>query len=49
MQKKFLKFQNYKIEKAVKIIKNSVCLPSSVNLSIRDQDKVINLLKKFIN
>ena len=47
LQKKFTKFQRYKIEKAKKIVETSVCLPSSVNLSNKDQKKVINAIKNI--
>ena len=47
LQRKFLKFQKYKIENAKKIVETSVCLPSSVNLGYKDQEKVVSLLKNL--
>jgi len=41
-QKPFAHFQNYKIENAQKLLKKSLCIPSSVNLN----DDDINYIKK---
>ena len=45
LQKPYQKFQSYRVEKAEGYVKNSLCLPSSTNLSNEDQNKVIQLLK----
>jgi len=42
MQKPYEHCQTYKIEKAIKLLANSLCLPSSSNLSDEDLKKVIN-------
>ena len=44
LQKPYRKCQNYKVEKAVELVNNSLCLPSSTNLSDEDLDKVIAYL-----
>ena len=44
MQKPYRNCQNYKVETAEKLINNSLCLPSSTNLSDEDLIKVTNTL-----
>ena len=46
LQRPFKNFQKYKIKNSKKLYENSLCLPSSFNLRIKDQIKVINFLKK---
>ena len=46
LQEPYREFQNYHIEYAEKLINNSLCLPSSTNLSHEDQLRVINNLMK---
>jgi perosamine synthetase len=46
LQSPFKNFQKYKIKNSKKLYENCVCLPSSFNLRIKDQIKVINFLKK---
>jgi perosamine synthetase len=45
-QKPYKDCQYYKIEKAEKLVKNSLCLPSSTNLNEYESNKIIDLLKK---
>ncbi len=44
MQKPYQKFQNYKIENSNNLVLDSLCLPSSPNISKRDLEKIINQL-----
>ena len=44
-QKMFKKYQNYKIYNAKKLLANSLCLPSSSGLLIKEIKKIINILK----
>ena len=48
MQLPYKNNQNYKIENAINLIENSLCLPSSTNLKTNDMDRVIQqlILKK---
>ena len=43
-QKPYKDCQYYKIEKAEKLVKNSLCLPSSANLSNENLNKIISVL-----
>ena len=45
LQKPFKNFQKYKINNSSKVYANSLCLPSSYNLDLKDQKKIIRLLK----
>ena len=45
-QKPFVNFEAYKISKAIKLVKSSLCIPSSSNLSEESLSRVINCLKK---
>ncbi len=45
LQKPFKKFNSFKIEKALKKVNNSICLPSSVNLS----KNVLNQIYRLLN
>ena len=40
-QKPYREYQRYKIEKAERLVKHSVCLPSSTNLSDLSLEKII--------
>jgi aminotransferase in exopolysaccharide biosynthesis len=44
LQKPYKDCQSYKIEKAEDLVNNSLCLPSSTNLSDEDLNKVIDIL-----
>ncbi len=44
LQKPYKDCQSYKIEKAEELVNNSLCLPSSTNLSDEDLNKVIDIL-----
>lgn len=44
LQNKYLKCQRYKIINAVKLVKNTLCLPSSPQLSLQDIKKVVDKL-----
>ena len=45
LQKPFKNFQSYQITTSKKIFDNYLCLPSSFNLNIKDQIKIIKYLK----
>lgn len=45
LQKPFKKFENYQLSNSFKMYKKSLCLPSSYNLSSKQQMVIINLLK----
>ena len=45
-QKMFKKYQNYYIENSIKLLNNSLCLPSSSNLKSKQLKKIINILCK---
>lgn len=45
LQKSYKNNQTFLIEKAEELVRNSLCLPSSTNLSKEDQDTVITHLK----
>ena len=42
LQRPFKTYYSYKIENAIKLVKNSLCILSSSSLSTLDQQKVIN-------
>lgn len=44
LQKPFLKFQRYKITKAVNLVKNCLCLPSGSQLKEHEIKKIVNIL-----
>jgi perosamine synthetase len=44
LQKPYKKFQNFKIEKALKLLDESLCLPSSSNQSEDETSKIIKIL-----
>lgn len=46
-QKQYKKYETYKINFAKKIINNSLCIPSSFNLSKKDIMRVVNNIKKL--
>lgn len=46
LQKPYLKFQTYKIEKANDLVDNSLCLPSSSNLTDNNLNKIISVLNE---
>jgi perosamine synthetase len=45
-QKPYKNCQNYNVDNANELVKNSLCIPSSSNLSNNDLNKIINLLNK---
>ncbi len=47
LQNPYKNCQNYKIEKAYNLHRNSLCLPSSSSLSDLDIDKIINICNKI--
>ena len=50
LQKPFLKFEKFNLNKAKKMFERCICIPSSYGLKISDQKKIIKLLKnKFKN
>ena len=44
LQKPYKDCQSYKIERSNKLVENSLCLPSSTNLSDEDIEQLINIL-----
>ena len=44
LQKPYRGYQNYKIEKATELVKKSLCLPSSTNLSDGDINNILKML-----
>ena len=48
LQKPYLKYQKYHIDLANKLVEKSLCIPSSTNLSNKDQDLVIESLRNEI-
>ena len=46
LQKPYRGYQNYKIEKATELVKKSLCLPSSTNLSNGDINNILKMLTK---
>ena len=45
LQKPYKNCQSFKINFAQKLLKNSICLPSSFNLSKNDQNKIIKIME----
>ncbi len=45
LQKPFRKFQKYKIFNAQKLVKNKICLPSSIDLNLSDIKKIVNCFR----
>ena len=46
LQKPYKKYQSYKIENSKKLVETSLCLPSSINLDVKDIEKICNIIKK---
>ena len=46
LQKKFLNYETYKISNATKLVKKTICLPSSVDISNKQIQKVISSLNE---
>lgn len=46
LQKPYLKFQAFKTNKDIEIIKNTICLPSSINLKKNDIFKICKLINE---
>ena len=44
LQKPYLNNQSYKIEKAEELVRNSVCLPSSISLTPEQLERIINII-----
>ena len=44
MQKKYTNFEKYKITNAIKLFKNSLNIPCSTNLTLKDASKVLKVL-----
>ncbi len=47
LQKPYRNCEKYKIKNAVKLFKSSVCLPSSFNLNLKDQNFIIKIIKEL--
>ena len=47
LQMKYTKFQRYRLNNVNKIYKNRLCLPSSVGLTIKEQDFICSKLKNI--
>jgi dTDP-4-amino-4,6-dideoxygalactose transaminase len=47
-QKQFKNYQTYNIVNAYKLVKDSLCLPSSYSLKTSEISKITNILKKLI-
>ena len=45
LQKPFKKYQNYKITNALKVFKNSICMPSNIDLNYKQIQKISKFLK----
>ena len=45
LQKPFLKFEKYKLERAKKMFERCICIPSSFGLKLSEQKKIIKLLQ----
>ena len=45
LQKPFKKYQNYKITNAQKVFKNSICMPSNIDLNYKQIQKISKFLK----
>lgn len=48
LQEKYKKYERFEINNAPKLVNNSVCLPSSTNLSVSEIKKITNLLHKYL-
>ncbi len=46
-QRPFRQFETYKIKNAKKLLKNSLCIPSSSNLSLKDIKRITNIFNKI--
>ena len=46
LQTPFKDFENYKIDNAHKLVDHCLCLPSSVNLSNSDLERILEALRK---
>ena len=46
MQKPYINCQNYKIEKSFELVKNSLCLPSSISLTEDDTSRIVSALNE---
>jgi perosamine synthetase len=46
LQKPYKNYQSYKIEQAEELVNNSLCLPSSTNLSDKELNKVVEVLNE---
>jgi perosamine synthetase len=44
LQKPYKKYQRYKIEKASLLVRNSICLPSSPNITKKQLNKIVKIL-----
>ena len=47
LQKPFLKYEKFRIKIANKVFKNTINIPCSTNLSIKDAKKVVKIIHKF--
>ncbi len=47
LQKPFLKYEKFRIKIANKVFKNTINIPCSTNLSVKDAKKVVKIIHKF--
>ena len=47
LQKPFLKYERFHIKKANKVFENTINIPCSTNLSIKETKKVVKIIRKF--
>ena len=47
-QKPFRLFESYKIKNAIKLLKNSLCIPSSSNLNLKDIKRITNIFDQIL-
>ena len=45
--KSFLKYERFHIKKANKVFENTINIPCSTNLSIKETKKVVKIIRKF--
>ena len=48
LQKQYISCQNFNIENAIKLVNQSICLPSSYNLEVDEIKRVFNVFIKYI-
>ena len=48
MQKPFRSFESFNINNAKKLLKNSLCIPSSISLNSKDINRIIGIFDKIL-